>query len=525
MKNLESTVSPDINTQDSNSSESNTSESNTPDNNVIVIFGASGDLTHRKLIPALYHLYSNNMLPEDFAVLGVSRTVFSDEQFQQKMMQALVENEQVEQQAVEAFCQHLYYQPLNTSDVDEYANLKSRLADLHQQHNTGGNTVYYLSTPPSLYGVIPQCLAAHGLNEEVQGWKNLIVEKPFGYDLASAKELDQQIHNCFQEHQIYRIDHYLGKETVQNLLVLRFSNAMFEPLWNRNYIDHVEITAAEFLGVEERGGYYDGAGAVRDMFQNHLLQVLAMVGMEPPSVINADSMRDEAVKVMQCFRPLTDDDLQKNLVLGQYTNSYVRGEDLLGYRDEPGVAEDSRTETYVGLKMFIDNWRWNGVPFYVRTGKRLPTRVTEVVIHFKKTPHPVFGVNAPENKLIIRIQPDEGILMSFGLKEPGAGFKAKEVSMDFRYNELEETNMLTAYERLILDCMKSDATLFARTDAVTACWQFVEPILKHKENPEHLFGYAAGTWGPKEADDLLKDDGRDWRFPCKNLTNTEYCEL
>lgn len=496
-----------------------------PDNNTIVIFGASGDLTHRKLIPALYHLYANKMLPKDFAILGVSRTEYSDEGFREKLAKSLKENEKTEQLLLDSFCEHLYYTPLNTSDANEYGRLKEKLAQLEEQHKTDGNTVYYLSTPPSLYGVIPECLAANGLNDETHGWKNLIVEKPFGYDLESAQKLDLQIHACFKEHQIYRIDHYLGKETVQNLLVMRFSNAMFEPLWNHKYIDHVEITSAEFLGVEERGGYYDGAGAVRDMFQNHLLQVLAMVGMEPPSVINANSIRDEAVKVMQCFRPLDEEYLDQNLVLGQYTDSLVRGQSLPGYREEQGVADDSRTETYVGLKMFIDNWRWAGVPFYVRTGKRLPTRVTEVVIHFQNTPHPVFGINAPENKLIIRIQPDEGILLSFGLKQPGAGFEAREVSMDFHYNELEETNMLTAYERLILDCMKGDATLFARTDAVEACWQFVQPILDYKQDPKHLFGYAAGTWGPKEADDLLTNDGRKWRFPCKNLTNTDYCEL
>jgi glucose-6-phosphate 1-dehydrogenase len=496
-----------------------------PENNTIVIFGASGDLTHRKLIPALYHLFENGMLPENFAVLGVSRTKFSDQVFRLKMKAAIEDNEEHECIALNSFCEHLYYESLNTSDVAEYGNLKERLSELNKKHQTSGNTIYYLSTPPSLYGKIPECLAAQGLNDESDGWKNLIVEKPFGYDLESAKSLDKQIHTCFKEHQIYRIDHYLGKETVQNLLVLRFSNVMFEPLWNHNYIDHVEITSAEFLGVEERGGYYDGAGAVRDMFQNHLLQVLAMVGMEPPSIINADSMRDEVVKVMQCFRTLSDDDLKNNLALGQYTGSMVRGECLPGYREEGGVADDSRTETYVGLKMFIDNWRWAGVPFYVRTGKRLPTRVTEVVIHFKSTPHPVFGINAPENKLIIRIQPDEGILLSFGLKKPGSGFEAKQVSMDFHYQDLEETNMLTAYERLIHDSMKGDATLFARTDAVEACWKFVQPILNHKENPEHLFGYAAGTWGPKEADSILDRDGRKWRFPCKNLTNTDYCEL
>ncbi|MDV7103552.1 glucose-6-phosphate dehydrogenase [Vibrio sp. TH_r3] len=496
-----------------------------PENNTIVIFGASGDLTHRKLIPALYHLFANKMLPEDFAILGVSRTSFDDATFKAKLKQSLIDNEKVDLELLDVFCDHLYYVAINTSETSEYAILKEKLSAIKDKHNTNGNTVYYLSTPPSLYGIIPECLAENGLNDETEGWKNLIIEKPFGYDLESAQSLDKQIHACFKEHQIYRIDHYLGKETVQNLLVMRFSNAMFEPLWNMRFIDHVEITSAEFLGVEERGGYYDGAGAVRDMFQNHLLQVLAMVGMEPPAVINADSIRDEAVKVMQCFRPLSEDDLQNNLVLGQYTESVVRGNLLPGYREEHGVADDSRTETYVGLKMFIDNWRWAGVPFYVRTGKRLPTRVTEVVIHFKNTPHPVFGINAPENKLIIRIQPDEGILLSFGLKKPGAGFEAKEVSMDFHYDDLEESNMLTAYERLILDCMKGDATLFARSDAVEACWEFVQPILDYKENLEHLFGYAAGTWGPIEADKLLTDDGRKWRFPCKNLTNTDYCEL
>lgn len=495
------------------------------ENNTIVIFGASGDLTHRKLIPALYHLFANGMLPEDFAILGVSRSEYSDESFREKMKSSLIETEKHECDTLKSFCQHIYYKPINTSDIESYGPLKTRLSELTSKHHTSGNTIFYLSTPPSLYGIIPECLAAHGLNNEDDGWKNLIVEKPFGYDLESARALDTQIHNCFKEHQIYRIDHYLGKETVQNLLVLRFSNAMFEPLWNRRYISHVEITSAEFLGVEERGGYYDGAGALRDMFQNHLLQVLAMVGMEPPSIINADSIRDEVVKVMQCFRPLSEDDLKNNLVLGQYTESMVRGQALPGYRQEPGVADNSRTETYVGLKMFIDNWRWAGIPFYVRTGKRLPTRVTEVVIHFKSTPHPVFGIDAPENKLIIRIQPDEGIQLGFGLKKPGSGFDTKEVSMNFHYQNLEESNMLTAYERLIHDSMKSDATLFARTDAVEACWDFVQPILDYKKDLEHLFGYAAGTWGPQKANDLIENDGLKWRFPCKNLTDTDYCEL
>ncbi|MGB2078763.1 MAG: glucose-6-phosphate dehydrogenase, partial [Vibrio sp.] len=316
-------------------------------------------------------------------------------------------------------------------------------------------------------------------------------------------------------------------ETVQNLLVFRFANGMYEPLWNHNFIDYVEITGAEFIGVEGRGGYYEGSGAMRDMFQNHLLQVLAMVTMEPPAAFNADSMRDETAKVLSSLQPLTEDDLHNNLVLGQYTESNVRGEDLPGYRQEEGVAEDSRTETFMALKMFINNWRWNGVPFYVRSGKRLPTRVTEVVIHFKPTPHPVFFKNAPENKLILRIQPDEGILMQFGMKEPGAGFKAKEVTMDFHYDSLEGSGLLSAYERLLLDALKGDATLFARTDAVDACWNFVQPILdfKNQNDPKALYGYAGGTWGPKESNDLLERDGRQWRSPCKNLTNTDYCEL
>jgi glucose-6-phosphate 1-dehydrogenase len=311
-----------------------------PENNAIVIFGASGDLTHRKLIPAFYHLYANGLLPEDFAILGVSRTTYSDQEFRDKLRSALEENEKTDAAILTKFCQHLYYQALNTSDAAQYAVLKQRLDVFKDTHHTSGNAVFYLATPPSLYGVIPECLTAHGLNDEADGWKNLIVEKPFGYDLESAISLDKQIHACFQEHQIYRIDHYLGKETVQNLLVFRFANGMFEPLWNRNFIDYVEITASEALGVEDRGGYYDGAGAVRDMFQNHLLQVLAMVGMESPAAINADSIRDEVVKVMQSFKPLSEDDLQKNLILGQYTESDVRGKHLPGYRQEHGVDDE-----------------------------------------------------------------------------------------------------------------------------------------------------------------------------------------
>ena len=483
------------------------------DNNCIVIFGASGDLTHRKLIPALYNLYKIGSLSENFSVLGVARSELNDETFREKMREALINNEETTPDTLDAFCSHLYYQAVNTSDAQDYGKLVPRLDELHDKYQTCGNTLYYMSTPPSLYGVIPECLAAHGLNTEEYGWKRIIVEKPFGYDEKTAQALDVQIHRFFKEHQIYRIDHYLGKETVQNLLVLRFSNGWFEPLWNRNFIDYVEITGAESIGVEERGGYYDGSGAMRDMFQNHLLQVLAMVAMEPPAIINANSMRDEVAKVMHSLRPLTAEDMEHNLVLGQYTAAEINGKMEKGYLEEKGVPADSRTETYIALRCEIENWRWAGVPFYVRTGKRLPARVTEIVIHFKTTPHPVFSQNAPENKLIIRIQPDEAISMRFGLKKPGAGFEAKEVSMDFRYADLAGAQVLTAYERLLLDAMKGDATLFARTDAVHAAWKFVQPILDYKANGGRIHEYEAGTWGPVAADKLIAKHGKVWRKP------------
>ncbi len=496
------------------------------DNAIIVIFGASGDLTQRKLIPALYHLFADQRLPENFAILGASRSAYTDATFREKLCAGIdkIPNRNL-LESEEDFCNHLYYQQTDPENTEDFCSLKERIAVLAGRHKAGGNILYYLATPPSLYLRISEQLAAQQMHDESDGWKRLIVEKPFGHDLLSAKKLDQKLHENFGEHQIYRIDHYLGKETVQNLLVLRFSNALFEPLWNRNFVDRVEITAAEFLGVEKRGGYYDHVGAVRDMLQNHLLQVLAMMAMEPPSKIDARCIRDEAVKIMHCFRPLTENDLLYNLVLGQYAQSTVRGEFLSAYRNEQGVGQESRTETYVALKMFIDNWRWMGVPFYLRTGKRLPTRVTEIVLYFKKTPHPFFASCAPENTIIIRIQPDEGIRINFGLKKPGAGFQTEEVGMDFHYRDLANTEVLDAYERLLLDAINGDATLFTRTDAVEACWQFVQPILDFKEKEGKLYGYAAGTWGPQEADELLAREEKMWRFPCKNLADTGYCEL
>jgi len=484
------------------------------DNNCIVIFGASGDLTHRKLIPALYNLYKIGRLSENFSVLGVARSELNDETFREKMREALIHNEETTPETLDAFCSHLYYQAVNTSDAQDYGKLVPRLDNLHDKYKTCGNTLYYMSTPPSLYGVIPECLAAHGLNTEEYGWKRIIVEKPFGHDEKTAQALDVQIHRFFEEHQIYRIDHYLGKETVQNLLVLRFSNGWFEPLWNRNFIDYVEITGAESIGVEERGGYYDGSGAMRDMFQNHLLQVLAMVAMEPPAIINANSMRDEVAKVMHSLRPLTAEDMEHNLVLGQYTAAEINGKMAKGYLEEKGVPEDSNTETFMALKCEIDNWRWAGVPFYVRTGKRLPTRVTEVVIHFKTTPHPVFSQNAPENKVIIRVQPDEGMTIRLAAKVPGTQMEIRDVNMDFGYGHAFTEASPEAYERLILDVLLGEPPLFPRHEEVELSWKILDPFEKYwEENKIKPEPYESGSWGPRSAQKMLERDNRAWRRP------------
>ncbi|KZX82392.1 glucose-6-phosphate dehydrogenase [Oleiphilus sp. HI0009] len=495
------------------------------ENSCLVIFGASGDLAARKLIPALLHLFQAKYLPEDLYVLGVSRSDYDDQRYRERLLAFIEQETEIDHSVVIEFLERVYYHAMDPASESAYPSLKQRLSHLATEHNTSNNVLYYLATPPSLFQVIPEHLSQHGMTQAESGYKRLVVEKPIGYDLCSAEELDASLHHYFDEEQIYRIDHYLGKETVQNLLVFRFANGMFEPLWGRHYVEYVEITGAESLGVEGRGGYYENAGALRDMFQNHLLQVLAMVAMEPPMAINGDAVRDEVAKLLQSLHPLSSDDLENNLVLGQYTESKVRGNALLGYRQEEGVAQDSRTETFVALKLHINNSRWNGVPFFIRSGKRLPTRVTEVVIHFKPSPHPVFTDKAPKNKLVIRIQPDEGIVMKFGLKRPGAGFEAEEVAMDFHYQDLGETKLLSAYERLLLDALNGDSTLFARSDAVRACWKYVEPILQYKSLSPALYGYASGTWGPKEAFDLMARDGFEWRYPCRNLTDTDYCEL
>lgn len=499
------------------------------ESHILVIFGASGDLTKRKLIPALYELHTQELLPEKMAVLGVSRTGLSDTEFREKMKEFLSVGAHNEKD-IEAFLEHLFYQTLSTADSSEYPVLKSRLEQLGKELSIPENYIYYLSTPPNLYQIIPQSLAEVGLNESSKGFKRLIIEKPFGTDLKSANELNKNLLHYFDEDQLYRIDHYLGKETVQNMLVTRFSNGIFEPIWNHNFVHHIEITSAETLGVEDRGGYYDHSGAMRDMVQNHLMQVMGLIAMEPPVVIEADAIRNEVLKVFQSLRPIRSKDVASQVIRGQYTQSHIGKVLIKGYREEPGVDPQSRTETFLAIKFFIDNFRWAGVPFYIRTGKKLPARVTEVVIHFKNTPHHLFGnqdtTGPVNNQLILRIQPDEGILLKIGMKIPGAGFRVQTVNLDFHYDELSNVYLPSAYGRLLLDCMQGDATLYARGDAVEKAWEYVQPILDAwQDNPDiPIYGYPAGTWGPEIVDELM-DDGM-WRYPCKNLAHDgEYCEL
>ena len=496
---------------------------------ILIIFGASGDLTKRKLIPALYELHTQQLLPEKLAVLGVSRTELSDLSFREKMKEFLSIEPQ-NQSDIDSFLEHLYYQPLSTADSKEYPILKSRLQTLGGELSIPENYIYYLSTPPDLYQIIPQSLAEVGLNDSANGFKRLIIEKPFGTSLASARELNKNLLNYFSEEQLYRIDHYLGKETVQNMLVTRFSNGIFEPIWNHNFVHHIEITSAETLGVENRGGYYDHSGAMRDMVQNHLMQLVGMVAMEPPVVIEANAIRNEILKVFQSLRPLTGEEVEKHVIRGQYSQSHIGEELVKGYREEPEVDPDSRTETFIAMKFFIDNFRWAGVPFYIRTGKKLPARVTEVVIHFKNTPHRLFGnltdTTVADNQLVLRIQPDEGILLKIGMKVPGVGFHVQTVNMDFHYDELSNVYLPSAYGRLLLDCMHGDATLYSRGDAVEEAWKYVQPILDAWQNNPNIpvYGYPAGTWGPEIVDGLVENGI--WRYPCKNLAHDgEYCEL
>ncbi len=511
-----------------------------PENCVLVIFGASGHLAEHKLVPALFSLYKRELLGNNLAILGVGRTPLDDASFREKMKRALNTADDTghspDAEVLEKFIQKLFYQSLDTKSAADYSKLQEKISSLDVQTQAQGNYLYYLAAPPNMFATIAHNLASQDLHREDngKGFKRLIVEKPFGYDYDSARHLNEELHTVFNEDQIFRIDHYLGKETVQNLLVFRFGNEIYEPLWNRHHIERVEITAAESQGIEGRGGYYEGTGALRDMFQNHLLHIVGMIGMEPPAVFNADAVRDETLKVFESLRPISQQEVEQYVIRGQYTPATVGGTPVPGYREEEGVTSDSKTETFLAVKFFIDNWRWSGVPFYVRTGKRLPTRVTEAVITFKHTPQQLFrssntGEDRECNQLVIRIQPDEGILVRFNMKLPGAEFNMKTVAMDFHYSDLADVYTPEAYERLLLDAMIGDSTLYTRNDAVEACWRFVQPILDAWTNqPDQikLYGYPAGTWGPREAHGLFDKEGQDWRYPCRNLAeNGDFCEL
>ncbi|HXG93832.1 MAG TPA: glucose-6-phosphate dehydrogenase [Blastocatellia bacterium] len=488
---------------------------------VVVIFGASGDLTKRKLVPALYRLTQERLLPAEFAIIGFARTPMSHDDFREKMKDAVLtfsEAKRVDEAVWQSFAQGIFYLSGDINDASCYKRMSQLLDEIDKERGTAGNRVYYLSTSPNLYGEAIQQLGAAGLARPKQGsWARIIIEKPFGRDLASAHELNEQVAAVFDEEQVYRIDHYLGKETVQNLLVFRFANGIFEPIWNRRYVDHVQITNAEAIGVEGRGGYYDTAGVVRDMIQNHVFQVMSLVAMEPPINLSANAVRDEKVKALEAVRMIPRDRVDEFVVRGQYGRGSVAGKEVEGYREEKGVNPESQTETYAALKLYLDNWRWADVPFYIRSGKRLPKRVTEIAIQFRQAPLQLFGKVAGQlepNVLIVRIQPDEGITLRVGAKIPGQVTRIRWVNMDFRYGASFGVSSPEAYERLLLDCILGDSTLYARRDMTERGWEIVMPILEAWQDKKATFpNYEAGTWGPAAADELIERDGRRWRRP------------
>jgi glucose-6-phosphate 1-dehydrogenase len=487
---------------------------------VMVIFGAAGDLTRRKLIPALYNLASDQLLSREFAVVGLARSQMSTDQFRDKVSQDIKQyaTGPVDSDLWEWFVRRMYYVPGDFSDPNSYTHLRDILEKVNKDHSTHGNYFFYLATAPDYFGPVIESLGkAELLTEDNQHWRRVIVEKPFGRDLDSARALNKQIQKVLDEKQIYRIDHYLGKETVQNILAFRFANGIFEPIWNRRYIDHVQISVAETVGVESRGSYYDQAGALRDMVPNHIMQLISLTAMEPPISFQADAVRDEQAKILHAIQPLTSEEVLLKSVRGQYGEGIVAGQRIPAYRAEQDVPSDSRTETFVAMKVQIDNWRWADVPFYLRTGKALPVRNTHIVIQFRRAPFVLFRdtpvENLQPNQLVLHIQPEEGISLRFAAKTPGAVMRLGTVDMNFEYADYFGVTPSTGYERLLHDCMIGDATLFQRADMVEAGWCVVNPVLDvWKALPPRNFpNYAAGTWGPKEADDLMERDGRRWR--------------
>jgi glucose-6-phosphate 1-dehydrogenase len=487
----------------------------------VVLFGASGDLAKRKVIPAMYELAQHNALGERYAIVGFARTPMTHESFRSMVGEAaktIGEVGPIDPPKWDAFAENLYYTAGDYGDEQAYAQLAKCLAELAERKQLGGNRLFYLSTPPEVYPSIVEQLGRAGLNRPTKekSWVRIIIEKPFGRDLATAKELNKIVLNVFEEKQVYRIDHYLGKDTVQNLLVLRFGNGIFEPLWNRNYVDHVQITASETLGVERRGGFYETAGALRDMIQSHCLQLTSLVSVEPPASFDATSVRNEKLKVLQSIRPFNLEMVAQWVVRGQYAPGKVGDKVLPGYREEHGVNPNSRTETFVAMRLLIDNWRWAGVPIYMRTGKRLAKRSTEIMIQFKCAPHIVFRERRVEpNRLILNIQPDEGISVSFSAKKPGTEMNIGNVNMNFSYLEEFGGASRSAYATLLNDCVRGDATLFDRGDSVEAAWSLIEPILDvwSAAKTATVPLYPSGSWGPKESDQLLERDGRQWYNP------------
>jgi glucose-6-phosphate 1-dehydrogenase len=489
----------------------------------LCIFGASGDLTKRKLLPAIYNLVQANLAPQAFSVVGFARNPMSDDDFRKVLTDSVAESSEIrvrDADLLKHLCERVDYVSGDFHDPAAYVNLKARLDELDKRFATSGNRIFYIATPASLYGDIAAKLDASGLikPEHPESFVRMIVEKPFGRDLASAKTLNAELLTYLGEDQIYRIDHYLGKETVQNILVLRFANGVFEPIWNRRYVDSVQITVAESLGLEGRGNFYEETGVVRDVIQNHALQLMSLVAMEPPTSFDARDFRDEKIRVVEAIRPITASEVAREAVRGQYGPGSVAGERVVGYRQEPNVAPDSITPTYAAFHLVIDNWRWAGVPFYIRSGKRMPKRVTEIAMQFKEAPHLPFrkaSIETPKgsNVLSLQIQPDEGIVLRFNAKVPGPSMRIRAVEMDFGYGETFGAEDASPYERLILDCMKGDQTLFDRADGVEAAWALVDPVLTQwdLQRAVDFPNYDAGTWGPAEAEELLARDGRMWR--------------
>jgi glucose-6-phosphate 1-dehydrogenase len=492
-----------------------------PDPAIFVLFGATGDLAHRKVVPALFQLWRTNLLPHEFVILAVGRRPYADDAFRAELRASLEQFSRVlpiEEAIWEAFASRIWYHRGDFGDQALYDGLATRLDELDERHATRGNRCYYLATQPSAFAEIIAGLGRAGLDHEQHGagWRRIVIEKPFGRDLTSAIRLNREVGKVFRESQVYRIDHYLGKETVRNILVFRFGNGIFEPIWHRRYVDHVQITVAESIGVEKRGSFYEEAGASRDFLQNHLMQLLALVAMEPPATFDADALRDEKVKVLRAIDPMAPGDVAANVVRGQYGPGWVAGEPAIAYRAEAEVDPESETETYVAARLFVDDWRWAGVPFYLRAGKRLPKRATEIAIQFKEVPHALFKESnaAPEaNLLALRIQPDEGILLRFAAKVPGLGVDVRSVNMDFTYGSAFSVDSPDAYETLILDALLGDASLFTRADEVEKAWGIVTPIIEAwADGPAPaLPNYDAGSWGPEASEALLAKDGRRWR--------------